>query len=251
MIHSAETIKRLRTLLADSGVPKGEMLEEMLDHYLSDIEWQRERQIPLQTATQNTFEKIRNTDFSHLRQKKKSSLPFVLASIFLLGFALYFQQSYLHTKKEEIVESPKEIKPDVKLIKEEKAPDGWPLKGDIAPVASNFGMRMHPVLKSLKLHKGIDIRARAGAAVLATGNAVVKETGFGEKAGNYIILEHNGRFSSRYNHLSAIHVKKGDVVAKGAIIGEVGSTGASLGPHLHYEIIDSGAPIDPLECVRM
>ncbi len=250
MIHSAETIKRIRTLLTNAGVPKGEVLEEMLDHYLSDIEYQVERQTSSPQAIEMVAEKIQQTDFRHLKQRKRLSLPLILAALLLLPLAFYPYQCQITQKEPEIVKKEEALAPQKSLLPEDEAPNGWPLEGTVTPVTSNFGMRMHPTLKTLKLHKGIDIRAKSGTPVLATGNAVVQEVGFAEKTGKYIILKHNNTFSSRYCHLSAIHVKENEKVTKGSVIGAVGNTGAGMAPHLHYEIMDSGDHIDPLEYIR-
>ena len=135
---------------------------------------------------------------------------------------------------------------DVEIL----APDEWPLEGERRGLSSSFGMRMHPIFKTLKQHKGIDIRAAIGTPVRATGDAVVKEIGFAKNTGNYIVLEHNHRFSTRYYHLSEINVYTSEIVSTGTLIGKVGNTGLSSAPHLHYEIIDHGGAIDPMECIR-
>jgi len=186
MRQTTATIERIRELLITSGVPEGEVLEEMLDHYLSDIESQIDLKISSPLAIQATFQKIEKTDFSSLQKKKKSNRYFALVFIFLLLISGWVYQNSFSPNFFEIIASSKEI-----------APDGWPLK-ESAPITSNFGLRLHPILKSIKLHKGIDIRAKLGTLVLATGTAVVRETGYTASVGNYIILEHNGRFSSRY-----------------------------------------------------
>lgn len=236
MIHTEETIERIRTLLVNSGVPKGALQEEMIDHYLSDLEAQINQNISPPLALQTTFKKIEKTDFSQLQSKKKFHLPLILAVIFLCVISYFIYQNPKSSADLTIVANSQAI-----------APDGWPLTASSTEVTSNFGMRIHPILKSRMQHRGIDIRAKIGTPVLATGVAIVKETGYTQKTGNYIILEHNDRFSSKYYHLSAIHVQQNDLVTKGSIIGEVGNTGKSLAPHLHYEIIDGKAPIDPLK----
>ncbi len=239
MIHSTETIDRIRELLIISGLPEGEFLEEMMDHYLSDIETQIDLGISPQIAVLSTFQKIELTDFNNLQKKKNLSLYMMLIPIFLLSISIYIYQNNIVPLNFEFGEKSTEI-----------APDGWPLEETMITITSNFGIRFHPILKSPKLHKGIDIQANIGTPVFATGTAIVKETGFTTKAGNYVILAHNNRFSSRYYHLSSIDVKNNDKVTKGSLIGKVGNTGVSLAPHLHYEILDKGVPLDPLEYSR-
>lgn len=239
MIHPKGTIKRIRELLINSGLANGEVLEEMIDHYLCEIESKMDQNVSPQLATHYVYQKIEKTDFSTLQKRKKSYLSLFLLSVFIVSLSFYLFQNHFTTKKTEIAVQIEDV-----------APDGWPLSRSIIKVTSKFGMRMHPIFKSTKLHKGIDIKARVGEPVVATGEAVVKETGFSEAAGNYIVLEHNTRFSSRYCHLSSINVKKNELVIKGSVIGKVGNTGMSLAPHLHYELMDSEAHVDPLEYIR-
>ncbi|MEL7123214.1 MAG: M23 family metallopeptidase [Bacteroidota bacterium] len=246
MIHPKATVKRIRTLLIRSGVPKGEVLEEMIDHYLCELESQIDLKNNQDAARNSIYQKIETTDFSHLKKKKKSNFGFLLASVVFVSLSLFTFKNFFVTNEIEIAEQEQEY---VQECIEEKAPNGWPINESLGHISSKFGIRIHPIYKSRKLHTGIDIKAQMGTPVLATGTALVKETGFSKKAGHYIILEHNDRFSSKYYHLSSIDVEEFDIVTKGSIIGKVGNTGLSVAPHLHYEIMDREAHIDPLEYI--
>lgn len=112
-------------------------------------------------------------------------------------------------------------------------------------MTSPFGYRTSPISGKWSFHAGIDLAAPAGTEVHACKTGVVSETGFNSIYGNFIRILHNGKKTSVYAHLSKILVKKNEKVSTGQTIGLVGTTGASTGPHLHFEIRENGAPEDP------
>jgi murein DD-endopeptidase MepM/ murein hydrolase activator NlpD len=115
---------------------------------------------------------------------------------------------------------------------------------------STFGARTDPFTRSMAMHTGIDFRAPTGAAVRATGAGKVIDAGRMGGYGNMVEIDHGHGVTTRYAHLSSIGVDAGDTVTKGAIIGHVGSTGRSTGPHLHYETRIDGEATDPLRFMR-
>lgn len=119
-----------------------------------------------------------------------------------------------------------------------------------APVAGNitswFGLRRHPILGLVRLHAGVDFAATYGAPIYAASEGVVSYAGWHGGHGNYVRLEHGGGIDTGYGHMSRIAVSPGTHVARGQVIGYVGSTGLSTGPHLHYELFRGGQPVDPL-----
>jgi murein DD-endopeptidase MepM/ murein hydrolase activator NlpD len=119
-----------------------------------------------------------------------------------------------------------------------------PING--ARLSSSFGMRKHPILGFNKLHQGTDFAAPRGTPIMASGNGVVAMAQKYKGYGNYILLKHNSTFKTAYAHLSKYGrgVRKGARVTQGQIIGYVGSTGMSTGPHLHYEVIKNGKKIN-------
>ena len=121
-----------------------------------------------------------------------------------------------------------------------------PLDG--AKLSSNFGMRKHPISGFNKMHKGIDFAAPKGTPIYAGGNGVVEVAGVNGGYGKYIRIRHNNEYKTAYAHLNSFKkgIKKGVRVNQGEIIGYVGSTGKSTGPHLHYEIIYQNKQINPL-----
>jgi murein DD-endopeptidase MepM/ murein hydrolase activator NlpD len=118
---------------------------------------------------------------------------------------------------------------------------------DIKNITSDYGYRVHPIYQTWSMHRGIDFSAKLGTDVFSTANGVVtkvKKSRYGY--GNEVIIKHANGYSTRYAHLSLIHVVKGQTVTAGHCVGEVGSTGLSTGPHLHYEILKNKRSIDPL-----
>lgn len=113
---------------------------------------------------------------------------------------------------------------------------------------SGYGMRIHPVHKVKKFHKGIDFTAPRGTAIQATGNGVVQRVEKRKNGyGNNVIVYHGYGYSTLYAHMDAVLVKKGDEVTKGQKIGTIGSTGTSTAPHLHYEVRIKGKAINPID----
>jgi len=117
---------------------------------------------------------------------------------------------------------------------------------DLTRIASGFGYRIDPIYKTRKMHAGMDFTAPTGTKVYATGDGVVeivkvKRWGYGK----HIVINHGFGYKTRYAHLSAFKVKRGQKVTRGQVIGLVGSTGKSTAPHLHYEVEKSGKKVNP------
>ena len=119
-----------------------------------------------------------------------------------------------------------------------------PLSG--ARLSSGFGNRKHPILGFTKMHRGIDFAAPIGTPIFAAGDGIIEYSGWNGAYGKYIRIKHNGTFKTAYAHLSKIYKKRGTRIKQGDIIGSLGSTGRSTGPHLHYEILINGRQVNPL-----
>ena len=124
-----------------------------------------------------------------------------------------------------------------------------PLRGELQ-MTSTFGYRTDPFLGRPALHSGVDLREEWGAQVHATAAGVVTVAGPSGGYGNMVEVDHGGGLSTRYGHLSAIAVSPGQQVSPGAVLGRVGSTGRSTGPHLHYEVRIDGEAVDPSRFLR-
>jgi murein DD-endopeptidase MepM/ murein hydrolase activator NlpD len=122
---------------------------------------------------------------------------------------------------------------------------------DLRKTASGWGFRIHPVYKIRKFHYGIDFTARSGTPIYATGDGKIQyvipsSSKSSQGYGNLIIIEHGWYYRTLYAHMSKFNVKVGDQVKRGDIIGYVGNTGISTGPHLHYEVIYHGRKVNPV-----
>lgn len=120
----------------------------------------------------------------------------------------------------------------------------WPLPG-FTRITSSFGMRRHPLLKRRLQHTGIDITARRGAPVVAAAEGVAIFSGIKGRYGKTVIIAHEENINTLYAHLDRIVLRSGERVKAKDIIGYVGSTGLSTGPHLHFELRYRGIPVDP------
>jgi len=124
-----------------------------------------------------------------------------------------------------------------------------PIMGEI-DTSSGFGVRMDPFLRGPAMHTGIDIRGNPGDPVHATASGTVTNAGWSGGYGKMVEIDHGNGFATRYGHLSAIDVEVGRTVKIGQIVGRVGSTGRSTGPHLHYETRVEGDAVDPQKFLR-
>ncbi len=130
-----------------------------------------------------------------------------------------------------------------------RVPIRKPMPGD-TETTSGFGMRIDPFLRSPAMHTGLDFRADSGDPVRATAAGTVTQAGWNGGYGRMVEIDHGNGFATRYAHLSAIDVEVGQTVRIGEVVGRVGSTGRSTGPHLHYETRVDGDPVDPQKFLR-
>ncbi|HVX28409.1 MAG TPA: M23 family metallopeptidase [Parafilimonas sp.] len=118
---------------------------------------------------------------------------------------------------------------------------------DLTRIASGFGTRIDPVYKVPKFHAGLDFAAPIGTPIYATADGVVTDAGFNEGGyGNRVIINHGFGYETLYGHMYRIKARQGQKVKRGEVIGYVGSTGKSTGPHCHYEVHRNGTPVDPV-----
>ncbi|HEV3250819.1 MAG TPA: peptidoglycan DD-metalloendopeptidase family protein [Puia sp.] len=118
---------------------------------------------------------------------------------------------------------------------------------DLSRIASGFGYRIDPVYKTTKFHAGLDFAAPLGTPIYATANGTVETAGnSGNGYGNHVVINNGYGYSTLFGHMFRVKVRPGQKVKRGEIIGWVGSTGKSTGPHCHYEVHRNGDPVDPV-----
>ncbi len=149
----------------------------------------------------------------------------------------YQQQSYEGIKK--LIENQGEKIASIPAIQ--------PISNkELTRIASGFGYRIHPIYGIAKMHNGLDFTAPQGTPIYATGNGVVTTAGVSTGTGNHVIINHGYGYETVYMHMVRIKTSVGQKVKRGEVIGWVGSTGASTGPHCHYEVHIEGIPVDPV-----
>lgn len=117
---------------------------------------------------------------------------------------------------------------------------------DLSKTASGFGVRIHPIHKIPKFHAGMDFTAKPGTPIHATGDGRVTFADYASNGyGQHVVVDHGFGYETLYAHMSEIHVRRGQKVKRGDVLGRVGNTGLSSGPHLHYEVLKNGEHVDP------
>lgn len=131
-------------------------------------------------------------------------------------------------------------------------PSLWPIRGGIGHVSMPFGQNRHPFTGQWYIHKGIDLSTyRAGDPILATADGQIATTEYDPGFGNYVIIKHKHGFYTRYAHLQSFRVTRGQYVQQGQIIGYIGNSGVSTGPHLHYEVHIGSDVVDPMKYLNI
>jgi murein DD-endopeptidase MepM/ murein hydrolase activator NlpD len=130
----------------------------------------------------------------------------------------------------------------------DQTPSIWPVYGYIR---SGYGYRMHPLKRKKQFHKGVDIPAWIGAPVQATADGYVSFAGWGGGYGWIVVISHSFGYQTIYAHLSELEVYQGGTVFKGQIIGKIGTSGLSTGPHVHYEILRRRKAINPMPYLKL
>ena len=268
---SEEQVFLIEKKLGELGLNYVPLQGEILDHICCMTEDDMQNGKTFEQANQAIFENFGKDELKELQeqtilfthQKSQRMKNFALAFFALLlipSTILFFSENEKITVVNGIQPpSPEEMMTmDVFLpqsiemavathVDLNDPPSIKPLEGDFK-VNSGFGKRMHPLIKKRKFHSGIDFKAPTGTPVLATADGEVivsktNKTGYGK----HIIIQHDEEFKTLYSHLSEIKIKVGDKIKKGDVIGLVGSTGTSIRPHLHYEVIKDGKKVDPEE----
>lgn len=158
--------------------------------------------------------------------------------------------SYLENAVQPIEQVGKMLENQSSLFKE--IPNIWPVTSPNVHISMMFGPNLHPITGQWYIHKGIDFSTwRQGDPIMATANGQVVTCGYDASFGNYVIIRHKHGMYTRYAHMSAFRVKKGEYVNQGQIIGNIGNTGVTTGPHLHYEVHIGSDVVDPSKYINV
>ncbi len=251
----------LEFLLNKKGITEKEIQEELLDHLAAGVESKMDNNILFHDAVDETlsefgednFKLIYNNRLTLFNQKNKKKMKRIILFIFIfLGTIILLMARGNYWNNEKMyADSDNSTDINFAIQVNQEPPEAYPVKGDF-PITSSFGKRLHPIHKVMRFHKGIDIKAPIGTDVVATSDgeiikAEIKKSGYGI----HVVIKHDETYKSLYAHLSTMNVKKGDFVKKGDKIGEVGATGSTVLPHLHYEIQKEGESVDPKNYIRM
>jgi hypothetical protein len=235
MIFYKRSLKQQHEYLADqsaikSGIDIGE--------YLMSIRQQIELAIPSPLISEFYFQSIKKR--INMLTKKGTSVYRSTMYIVILPIVICLLMAFSSRKNFKVIEPGEQdsIQDPITL--------GLPIDKNNFLLESGYGERLHPVMKVMRLHTGIDLVAKEGITVVAAEEGVVVKAQMADSWGNIIVVQHDGIYSTSYSHLKSMDVKAGDKVKKGQVIGLVGHTGLSTKDHLHFELLKNGETIDPI-----
>ena len=214
-----------------SGIPEKTLLE-MISLLGFSVDFQREIRLG------DSFEVLFTKEIDILSDEVIQTKPIKYVSMNLSGNKLNF------FKYEDRFGSPQYFDENGKSSK--RTIMKTPING--ARLSSRYGNRKHPILGYTKMHRGLDFAAPSGTPIFAAGDGIIEKAGWNGSYGKYIRIRHTGTYKTAYAHLSGFHkrIKIGRRVLQGKIIGYVGTTGRSTGPHLHYEVIKNNIQVNPM-----
>ena len=214
-----------------SGMPENTLLE-MISLLGFSVDFQRE------IRSGDSFEVLFTKEIDTLSDLVTQTKPIKYVSMNLSGNTLNF------FKYEDKFGSPQYFDENGKSSK--RTIMKTPING--ARLSSKYGNRKHPILGYTKMHRGLDFAAPSGTPIFAAGDGIIEKAGWNGSYGKYIRIRHTGTYKTAYAHLSGFHkrIKIGRRVLQGKIIGYVGTTGRSTGPHLHYEVIKNNIQVNPM-----
>jgi len=245
--------------IKEKGLTFQPLEEELIDHYACLIEQEMLKGQSFDNAFKTILNKGVTSDISAIQNETKFLLTYKSrimkkigwsTCILLIAACIIFSINWEDkaTVEKEYVENnsiPESISNSkAVLVALEEPPSRSPLD-NASNITSSFGMRIHPIYKKEKLHRGIDFRAPTGTPVYATADGLVEKMVTRHGYGKLIILKHDEIYQTYYAQLSEFEVEAGQTVKKGDLIGRVGSSGLSTAPHLHYEVLKNGQPVNP------
>lgn len=245
-------IEKVKNELKKVGVRNPKLMDEMLDHYCAEVESHISLGIQKSYAINYVLKNINPKSLQpiiryHQLQNLKKQV-FMIALLSLISFLTVIP--FFSGTKETSVEIQKQGNVTHRLTPVDDPPYLWPVKSQSDQITSHFGKRMNPITQKIQQHTGIDIKAKSGTIVIAPAAAVVAKVGYNEKEGHFIVLEHDEYYQTKYCHLARSLVETGETIKAGDSIGEVGNSGLSTKPHLHYEVLKNGLNVDPIDYLK-
>lgn len=241
-------VAHIEQILQEKGVKNNGLRTELLDHICCQVEERMAIGTIFSQALTESFDTFKEDEMKEIQASclaifhKKYSIMKKVSIAALITMLVVCSALWL-TEEEPLAITPP-LDAQATLLAMADPPSTHPLAGN-PKITSGYGMRLHPLKKVKKLHKGVDFKAAMGTPVQATSDGVVVKAEFHKGYGNHIIIEHDDHFKTLYAQLSRMDVKVGQKIKRGNIIGAVGSSGMSTAPHLHYEVIKDGKPQDP------
>jgi hypothetical protein len=235
MIFYKRSLKQQHEYLADqSAIKSGIDIRE----YLMSIRQQIELAVPSPLISEFYFQSIKKR--INMLTKKETSVYRSTMYVVILPIVICLLMAFSSQKNFKVIELGEQdsIQDPITL--------GLPIDKNNFLLESGYGERLHPVMKVMRLHTGIDLVAKEGISVVAAEEGVVVKAQMADSWGNIIVVQHDGIYSTSYSHLKSMDVKAGDKVKKGQVIGLVGHTGLSTKDHLHFELLKNGETIDPI-----
>lgn len=225
--------------------------EELLDHLCCEIEDKLAQGVPFEAAWQTIRERWNEDEVQKIHSSTQNSrimLKLTAASLIMAVIGLFSLQ---HATPEKLAHSHAvantETIESLQLLTTRLDPPSTSPLAKEHQLTAPYGPAKHPLTKKDRFHQGIDLRADTGTPVFAAGAGEVLEAGPKGNYGNCIIIVHDEIYQTLYAHLESVDVAVGDYLAAGQIIGTVGTTGLSTGPHLHYEVIKNGEKVNPAD----
>ncbi len=258
VMYKNGNIGYLEVLLSSKSFPELlsnlDMVKKVVDHdveLLKFLQQQRDEIENKKIQLENQKKQLLNLKSNV--ETKQQSLQVTRGQQTRLKTELQQDHKALASQLDQLEKEANELESEIRRMQSNGAYVGgvlqWPVKG-YTRISSPYGNRIHPILKTQRFHSGIDIPAPSGVKVAAAGPGKVVHSGTLGSYGKVIILDHGGGIMTLYAHNSKLVVSVGDSVIKDDKIAEIGSTGLSTGPHLHFEVRKDGKYVDPIPYVK-
>lgn len=231
-----------------------DLIQRIIDNDVDLLKYMKEQKVIIEEKKEELErQKEAMLDAKQNVEKKKNEVALVSRAKENYMNNLKTNIKQLEAQEDDLLNLADKLKAEMKKLQTKKEYTGgemtWP-----APkyyrITSPFGMRIHPIFKTKKMHTGIDIGVPLGGTIVAANDGVVQYAGWLGGYGQVVWLDHGGGIATLYAHNSRLLVEKGQTVTRGQAISKAGSTGNSTGPHLHFEVRKNGQYVDPLPWVK-